>query len=103
MPIPPICRNSRSAASPTEVMTAALVVYLLVQPLFGLAADRVGRKPMLLLFGFGGMIVTEPVFSALEIASDPVMAFAIILIPLMLLSAYTSISPLIKAELFPAH
>lgn len=92
-----------SVQTATQVMTAALVVYMCVQPLFGMAADRVGRKPMLLLFGFGGMIVSQPVFSALEIVSDPVIAFAIILIPLMLLSAYTSISPLIKAELFPAH
>ncbi|MEO9130970.1 MAG: MFS transporter [Sphingomonas sp.] len=92
-----------SVQTATKVMTAALIVYMLVQPLFGIAADRVGRKPMLLLFGFGGMIVSVPVFNALEIATDPVMAFGIILIPLMLLSAYTSIGALIKAELFPAQ
>jgi MHS family alpha-ketoglutarate permease-like MFS transporter len=87
----------------TMVMTAALIVYMLVQPLFGLFADRFGRKPMLYLFGFGGMIVSVPVFSALAVATSPLAAFGIILIPLMLLSAYTSISALIKAELFPAH
>jgi len=87
----------------TMVMTAALIVYMLVQPLFGIFADRFGRKPMLYLFGFGGMIVSVPVFSALAVATSPLAAFGIILIPLMLLSAYTSISALIKAELFPAH
>ncbi|QNQ07808.1 MFS transporter [Sphingomonas alpina] len=87
----------------TFIMTAALVVYMLAQPLFGLLADRLGRKPMLLLFGFGGMIVSVPVFSILAATRDPVIAFAIILVPLMLLSAYTSISALVKAELFPAH
>ncbi len=84
-------------------MTAALVVYMLAQPVFGMLADRFGRAPMLLLFGVGGMLVTVPVFSALAVASDPLVAFAIILVPLMLLSAYTSISALVKAELFPAH
>lgn len=87
----------------TQVMTAALIVYMLAQPLFGILADRFGRRPMLLLFGAGGMLVTVPVFSALAVETDPVIAFAIILIPLLLLSAYTSISALVKAELFPAH
>ncbi|CUS46316.1 MAG: MFS transporter [Pseudomonadota bacterium] len=87
----------------TQVMTAALIVYMIAQPVFGMLADRFGRRPMLLLFGIGGMIVTVPVFSALAVAHDPLVAFAIILVPLMLLSAYTSISALVKAELFPAH
>ncbi len=87
----------------TEIMTAALIIFMLSQPIFGLLADRFGRKPMLLLFGFGGMAVSVPVFTAIAATTDAVSAFAIILVPLMLLSAYTSISGLIKAELFPAH
>ncbi len=89
--------------SATEIMTAALIVFMLSQPVFGLLADRFGRKPMLYLFGFGSMAVSVPVFSALAATTDAVTAFAIILVPLLLLSAYTSISGLIKAELFPAH
>jgi MHS family alpha-ketoglutarate permease-like MFS transporter len=87
----------------TQVMTAALIVYMLAQPLFGHLADRFGRRPMLLLFGIGGMCVSVPVFSALAVEKNALVAFAIILLPLMLLSAYTSISALVKAELFPAH
>ena len=87
----------------TMVMTAALVVYMLMQPLFGHLADRFGRRPMLLLFGFGGMAVSVPVFSALATVATPLGAFWLTLIPLTLLSAYTSISALVKAELFPAH
>ena len=92
-----------SIQTATGIMTAALVVFMLVQPLFGSLADRVGRKPMLLLFGVGGTLVSVPVFSALAVARDPVAAFGIIMIPLLLLAAYTSISALVKAELFPAH
>ena len=87
----------------TEIMTAALIIFMLSQPIFGLLADRFGRKPMLLLFGFGGMGVSVPVFTAIAATTDAVSAFAMILVPLMVLSAYTSISGLIKAELFPAH
>jgi MHS family alpha-ketoglutarate permease-like MFS transporter len=87
----------------TLVMTAALIVYMFMQPLFGHLADRFGRRPMLLLFGFGGMAVSVPVFSALATVATPLGAFWLTLIPLTLLSAYTSISALVKAELFPAH
>ena len=89
--------------SATEIMTAALIVFMFSQPVFGLLADRFGRKPMLYLFGFGGMAVSVPIFSAIAATGDAMTAFALILVPLLLLSAYTSISGLIKAELFPAE
>ncbi|HEU4957567.1 MAG TPA: MFS transporter [Sphingomicrobium sp.] len=89
--------------SATLVMTIALLVFMLIQPWWGLAADRWGRKPFLYLFGFGGMLVTVPVFTAISTAPSPLVATGLVLIPLVLLGAYTSISGLIKAELFPAH
>jgi MHS family alpha-ketoglutarate permease-like MFS transporter len=92
---------SRPAA--TLVMTAALIVFMGIQPIWGLAADRWGRKPMLYIFGFGGMLVSVPVFTALSHAATPLAAFGLTLIPLTILGAYTAISGLIKAELFPPH
>ncbi len=89
--------------SATEVMTAALVIFMLMQPLWGMVSDRVGRKPLLLLFGIGGIFVTVPIFSALAVVKSPLIAFGLILVPLTLLGAYTSIGALIKAEMFPAH
>jgi MHS family alpha-ketoglutarate permease-like MFS transporter len=89
--------------SATLVMTIALLVFMLIQAWWGLAADRWGRKPFLYLFGFGGMLVTVPVFTAISTAPSPLVATGLVLIPLVLLGAYTSISGLIKAELFPAH
>lgn len=87
----------------TKIMTAALVVFMLAQPLFGHLADRFGRRPMLLTFGVGGMVVSVPVFTLLAVETSAITAFFIILLPLMLLGCYTSISALVKAELFPAH
>jgi MHS family alpha-ketoglutarate permease-like MFS transporter len=49
------------------------------------------------------MIVSVPVYSAISTATEPLTAFALVLVPLVLLGSYTSISGLIKAELFPAH
>ncbi len=87
----------------TQVMTAALVVFMLAQPVFGHFADRFGRKPMLLLFGFGAMATTVPAYTLIATAASPLTAFALITAMLMVLAAYTSISALVKAELFPAH
>ncbi|MBA3896991.1 MAG: MFS transporter [Sphingomonadaceae bacterium] len=92
-----------SKPAATQVMTAALVIFMALQPIFGALSDRVGRKPMLLLFGIGGMLVSVPVFSALATVSSPGAALALTLVPLTLLAAYTSISAIVKAELFPAH
>jgi MFS transporter, MHS family, alpha-ketoglutarate permease len=92
---------SRSAA--TGIMTIALIAFMLIQPLWGMAADRFGRKPILYVFGFGGVLVSVPVFTAISRAATPAAALGLVLAPLVLLGAYTSISGLIKAELFPAH
>ena len=92
-----------SRSSATEIMTIALVIFMVIQPLWGIVADRVGRKPNLYLFGFGGMLVSVPVFTAISHTNDVTTALALVLAPLILLGAYTSISGLIKAELFPAH
>ena len=43
-----------------------------------------------------------PVFTAISHAATPGQALLLVLVPLVLLGAYTSISGLIKAELFPA-
>ena len=92
-----------SRPTATMVMTGALLVFMAIQPLWGMAADRWGRKPMLYIFGFGWMLVSVPVFTALSHATSAWAAFGLTLIPLTLLGAYTSISGLIKAELFPPH
>ena len=91
-----------SRAAATEIMTVALVVFMLIQPFWGMAADRWGRKRILYVFGFGGVLLSVPVFTAISHAATPGQALALVLVPLVLLGAYTSISGLIKAELFPA-
>lgn len=92
-----------SKQSATQVMTLALIAFMAMQPLWGMVSDRIGRKPLLLLFSIGGMLVTVPVFSALAEVQSPAAALGLILVPLTLLAAYTSIGAVFKAELFPAH
>ena len=68
-----------------------------------MAADRFGRKPLLILSGFGVMCCAVPVFSALAVTASPVTAFLILLIPITLHGGYTANNAMVKAELFPSH
>ncbi len=85
------------------VMTAALFCYMLMQPLFGALSDRIGRRTSMLWFGVLGTLFTLPIMHTLRDVSNPYGAFALILCALAIVSLYTSISGLIKAELFPVE
>jgi MHS family alpha-ketoglutarate permease-like MFS transporter len=87
----------------TAISAGSLVVYMLIQPLFGLLSDRVGRKTTL-IFAFGaGALATFPVMSALSGIGSPWMALALVVLLLFILSGYTAVNAILKAELFPAH
>jgi MHS family alpha-ketoglutarate permease-like MFS transporter len=91
-----------SAATASQIMTIALALMLVIQPIAGRISDRVGRRPMMIFFGAGAMIFTYPIFTALEGTRDPYVAFAICMGALMIVTGYTSINAVIKAEMFPA-
>jgi MHS family alpha-ketoglutarate permease-like MFS transporter len=87
----------------SRIMTAALFLFMLMQPLAGLISDRVGRKPVMIAFGIAGMLLTVPIFTALEATRDPWSAFALVMASLVIVTGYTSINAVVKAELFPSH
>ncbi|MCW0235089.1 MAG: MFS family transporter [Ferrovibrio sp.] len=91
------------AKTASLVMTGVLFVYMLLQPLFGALADRIGRKPALLCFTILTALTTVPLLRAIGQVTDPWIAFALILAALVIVSFYTSISGLVKAELFPTE
>ncbi|NNM77384.1 MFS transporter [Sphingomonas sp. ID1715] len=92
---------SRETAS--AIMTAALFVFMAVQPLAGALSDRIGRKPLLVGFGVFGVAATWPAFVFLETVQSPWMAFAVVAGLLLINSGYSAISGVVKAEMFPAH
>ena len=87
----------------SRIMTLALFLFMVLQPLGGLLSDRVGRKPVMIAFGVAGTLLTVPIFLALEQTRDPATAFALVLGSLVIVTGYTSINAVVKAELFPAH
>ncbi|CAN5216279.1 MFS transporter [soil metagenome] len=92
-----------SRETATAIMAAALFVYMLIQPLAGALSDRIGRKPMMVGFGVLGVLGTVWIFRSLEAVRDPVHAFLLVMLALTIVSGYTSINAVVKAELFPAH
>ncbi len=86
----------------SQVMTWVLLVYMLIQPLFGALSDKIGRKANMILYSGIGMLMTVPLMSFLGTNKDPYLAFAMITLALAVISFYTGISGIVKAELFPA-
>jgi MHS family alpha-ketoglutarate permease-like MFS transporter len=84
------------------VMTGVLVIFMLLQPIFGALSDRIGRRNNMLLFSGLGTLASVPLLSALGQASSPFSAFALALGALVIASFYTSISGVVKAEVFPS-
>ena len=74
-----------------------------LQPAFGALSDRFGRRPQLLLFGVLGVTGTVPLLTALAANQDRWTGFVLIMTALTVLSCYTAISGVVKAELFPAQ
>jgi MHS family alpha-ketoglutarate permease-like MFS transporter len=65
-------------------------------------SDRIGRRPLLIAFGVLGSVLTIPTMTAIGQATDPRNGFNLIFAALTVLSAYTAISGVVKAEMFPA-
>ncbi len=97
--------NSAGFDRPTasRIMTVALALFMAMQPIAGALSDRVGRKPVMIFFGIAGAALTYPIFTALETARDPLTAFALVMASLVIVTGYTSINAVVKAELFPSH
>ncbi|MFM9899247.1 MFS transporter [Sphingorhabdus sp.] len=85
------------------VMAAALGIFVLLQPPLGLLSDRVGRRAMLVGFGIFGSLFTVPIFLALSVVTSSLAALALIVGALSIVSLYSSVSAIAKAELFPVN
>jgi len=92
-----------SKTTATEISAGALLIYMLLQPAVGALSDRIGRRPVMIAFGVLGVLCTVPIMSTLAVTTNAFAAFALALSALVIVSGYTAINAVVKAELFPAH
>jgi len=86
----------------TTVTAGSLIFAMLLQPIYGALSDRIGRKWLLIAFGVCGTLFTIPLLTALRAAHSAMTAFLLIAAAWLIVSGYTSINAVVKAELFPA-
>ena len=87
----------------TLVSAGSLAIFMCVQPLVGAISDRIGRRPVLTAFGVIGSIGTLPLLSSLAKAPSVTAALLLLTLALLVVSGYTAINAVVKAELFPTN
>lgn len=99
----------QSAFAGDDVMTGTLInlgvlsFLMVLQPVGGWLSDIVGRKSLLVFFGVGGVLYSWYLITELPNQHDPLRAFLVLAVGFVILTGYTSINAVVKAELFPTH
>lgn len=89
------------AKNASALMTLALFIFMLIQPLMGALSDRIGRRNSMLIFGAGATLCTVPILTLLQNSESGWLIFVLVMLALLITSFYTSISGIVKAEMFP--
>ncbi|KWX25492.1 DeoR family transcriptional regulator [Mycolicibacterium wolinskyi] len=87
----------------TWINLIGLSFLMVIQPIGGLISDKVGRKPVLLFFGFGAVVYTYVLITVLPQTTSVAMSLTLVCVGYVILTGYTSINAIVKAELFPSH
>ena len=92
-----------SISDSTTISAATLFLFMCLQPVIGGLSDKIGRRPILIAFGVLGTLFTVPILSTLHTIQTWWGAFFLIMAALIIVSGYTSINAVVKAELFPTE
>lgn len=92
-----------SISDSTTISAATLFLFMCLQPVIGGLSDKIGRRPILIAFGILGTLFTVPILTALHTIQTWWGAFFLIMAALIIVSGYTSINAVVKAELFPTE
>ena len=92
-----------SISDSTTISAATLFLFMCIQPIVGALSDKIGRRPILIAFGVLGTLFTVPILTTLHTITTWWGAFFLIMAALIIVSGYTSINAVVKAELFPTE
>lgn len=93
--------SGMDAKTASALMTGALFIFMLIQPVIGALSDKIGRRSSMMIFGAGAAICTVPILTVLQHVKSEWLAISLVMIALLITSFYTSISGILKAEMFP--
>ncbi|MFG2077392.1 MFS transporter [Nonomuraea maritima] len=88
-------------AESLQIGTISLVFFMILQPLLGMLSDRIGRRPMLITFGAGFLLLPVPLLGLLTDAYASLLVVQ--LVGMVFLGCFTSISAAVNSELFPTR
>ncbi|MFE2430827.1 MFS transporter [Streptomyces sp. NPDC059373] len=95
--------NSAGLSKNTATLVSffALIIFAGIQPAAGALSDRIGRRPLLITFGVCATFLTVPIMTLLRHVGSFWPAFGLALFALVMITPYTALSAVVKAELFP--
>ena len=82
--------------------TFALLIFLMLQPVVGWLSDRVGRKPLLIGYSVGFIVLSYPLIAGIRLTSGLTL-FLVMLLGLAVFCGYSAISAAFLAEQFPTR
>ncbi len=91
--------TNMSLSSVTLVNTICLVIFIGVIPLSAALSDKIGRRPLLLMFAGGFLMLSYPLFLWLKSGSLTVFFF-VEMIGLLLITGYSGTTATVMAEQF---
>lgn len=86
----------------SAMMTVALLLFMILQPVFGSLSDVIGRRNSMICFTALAVVASVPLLAALGTVTSAYAAFFLVMAGLLIGSFYTSIAGVVKAELFPS-
>ncbi|WNG81404.1 MFS transporter [Mycobacterium sp. ITM-2016-00316] len=87
----------------TWINLVGLTFLMVIQPIGGMISDKVGRKPVLVFFGVGALFYTYVLITYLPRTTSVAASLTLVCVGYVILTGYTSINAIVKAELFPSH
>ncbi|BCC10485.1 hypothetical protein BCM0074_0868 [Bacillus cereus] len=84
----------------SRINFVSLLIFGVLQPIAELLSDKIGRRSLLMTFDILGTLLTAPIFF-MEKTTESIVAFLLMMVGLIIVTGYTSINAIVKAELFP--